>query len=256
MSSTNSTYQIPIKSFFSQTRVELLNANSAIRVSCLLDNLINIINQGGLIGFPSVIINSASILLKVTKYSNELVQQKLMQLQRGPLLKSYNTMVYQPAVVALGSTTATISLSNFVGMQVQAIYFIIRPSNQITKNESLLLINNLLNYNVISSTGESVCGGLITQQQSLFIYNRVNTLGNSSTDPVYGSVFTVFHSSDIVSTLVNNGGIYGSRLYNGSESLILNFTGILASNFNVDIYASCSSIYKQTSNGSITKLVV
>ena len=256
MSSTNSTYQIPIKSFFSQTRPELLNANSSIRVSVLLDNLINIINQGSLIGLPVVSINSASILLKVTKYSNELVQQKLMQLQRVPLMKSYNTMTYQPAVVQSGSTVATISLSNFVGMQIQAIYFIIRSSTQITKNEGLLLTNNLLNYNVISSTGETVCGGVITPQQSLYVYNRVNTLGSFSCDGLFGNIFTVFHSSDIVSTLVNNGGIYGSRLYNGSEALVLNFTSALASNFNVDIYASCSSIYKQTSNGSIIKIVV
>ena len=50
-------------------------------------------------------------------------------------------------------------------------------------------------------------------------------------------------------------GVYGQRLYNGSESLVLNFSSALGANITVDIYASVTSMLKQTPLG-ITKVIV
>ena len=61
-----------------------------------METLANIINQGTLGGTGIITINSVSALFKVTKYSNELVNSKLMQLSRAPILKTYNTVSYQP----------------------------------------------------------------------------------------------------------------------------------------------------------------
>ena len=130
------TFQIPLKFYFSQIRPEILHQNSSIRIAILLDNLVNIINQGAIVGTPIVTINNISALCKVTKYSNELVANKLIQLSRNPLLKTYNTVAYQPFVIQANQSTATISLSNFVGQQIQFVYFVIKPSANLNRAES------------------------------------------------------------------------------------------------------------------------
>ena len=264
MGQTNTTYQVNLKSLFPQIKIECLNGNSFIRIAILLDTLNNLISQGTLVGTPLVTINSVSALFKVTKYSNELVQQKLFQLSKNPLMKTFNSVSYQPFVIQANSSTATISLSNFVGLNVQYIFFVVRPSSAITKNDGLVFSQTsfsqtslvFASYNVLSATGKSVCGGLITSAQALYIYGKSMTLGNIMTDPIYGNVYTIFHTSDPVSTMVNMGGVYGYRQYSGSETLQLNLITTTAVALNVDIYASCTSIYKQTQNASIIKLIV
>ena len=82
------------------------------------------------------------------------------------------------------------------------------------------------------------------------------TLGNIMTDPIYGNIYTIYHTSDPISTMVNMGGVYGSRPYSGSEALQINLITTTAVALNVDVYASCTSVYKQTNNASIIKLLV
>ena len=254
MSLVPNTYQVVLKSFFPQCRPEILNSNSSIRIAILLETLTNIVNQGTLLGVPIVTINSISALCKVTKYSNELVNSKLSQLSRNPLLKTYNTLVYQPYVIQANQSTCVIPLSNFVGQQIQAVYFVVRPSVNINRAESFIN-QQVINYNVLGPTSESICGGLITGVQGLFIYGRTMTIGNFLCDSTYGNVYSWYHTSDIISTLTQSAQVFGSRTYNGSEALVLNFT-LTAVSLNVDIYASVTSVYKQNSNASIIKLIV
>ena len=254
MSLIPNTYQVVIKSFFQQCRPEILSQNSSIRIAILLETLTNIVNQGALVGTSIVAINSVSALCKVTKYSNELVNSKLAQLSRNPLLKTYNSLIYQPYVIQSNQSTCVIPLSNFVGQQIQAVYFVIRPSVNINRAESFVN-QELINYNVLSATGESICGGLITSAQGLYIYGRTMTLGNFLCDSTYGNVYSWYHSSDIISTLTQSAQVFGSRTHNGSEALVLNFA-LTALPLNVDIYASVTSVYKQNPNASIIKLIV
>ena len=50
-------------------------------------------------------------------------------------------------------------------------------------------------------------------------------------------------------------GVYGQRAYNGSESVVLNFSSALTANITVDIYASVTSMMKQTALGIIKVIV-
>ena len=256
MSNTSTTWMVPLKEFFGQCRPEILNQNSTIRVAILMDSLANILNQGTLTGIGSVVINSMSLLMKVTKYDNQLTSLKLNQLMKQPLMKTYNTTNYQPYTIASGTTQSILSLSNFVNQQVQFIYFVIKPVAN-TKNDTILFSNNILNYSLVSSSGENINGGsAILPVQSLLVYNRLNTLGNFTSNSTYGNVFTVFYSSDSISTISQQGAVYGSRTFNGAESIVINYTSALAQPFQLDIYASCTSVYKQNQNASIIKLIV
>ena len=258
MSSTTSTYLVPLRiGIFNQTRAEILNSNHSIRLSFLMETLTNIINQSSIVGTPVATLNSVSLLLKISKYEQPIIQTKLLQLQRNPLCKLYNSYAYQPAIVNSGATSAIINLSNFASLNIQYVYFVLRLSSALTKAEGLLFLNNLTNYSFLSSSGENLSGQPITPQQALYVYNKSNTLGCfTASDITYGNVFTLFHSSDPISTMCNPGaGVYGQRAYNGSESLVLNFSSALTANITVDIYASVTSMMRQ-SNIAITKVIV
>ena len=88
MSNTSTTWMVPIKEFFAQCRPEILNQNSTIRVAILIDSLANILNQGTLTGTGNVVINSMSLLMKVTKYDNQLTSLKLNQLMKQQISSS------------------------------------------------------------------------------------------------------------------------------------------------------------------------
>ena len=180
-----------------------------------------------------------------------------MQLQRNPLQQLYNSCAYQPSVINSGSTTAIITLSNFVNLNIQFIYFVIRLSSTLTKAEGMLFLNNLTNYSVLSSSGENLTTSPITPPQCLFVFNKTNTCGCfTAIDSTYGHGFTIYHSADAISTMMNPGSsVYGHRLYNGAESLQLNFNSALSANINVDIYGSVTSMLKQTPIG-FTKIIV
>ena len=169
----------------------------------------------------------------------------------------YNSYAYQPAIVNSGATSAIVNLSNFAGLNIQYIYFVIRLSSSLVRAEGFLFLNNLSNYSFLSSSGENLTGQPITSQQSLYVYNKSNTLGCfTAIDPTYGNVFTIFHTSDAISTMCNPGaGVYGQRSYNGSESLVLNFSSALTANVTVDIYGSVTSMMKQTPLGIIKVIV-
>ena len=258
MSSTTSTYLVPLRiGIFNQARTELLNSNHSIRLSFLMETLTNIINQSTIVGTPVATLNSVSLLLKVSKYEQNIIQNKLLQLQRNPLCKLYNSYSYQPAIINSGATSAIVNLSNFAGLNIQYIFFVLRLSSALTKSEGFLFLNNLTNYSFLSSSGENLTGQPITGQQSLYVYNKSNTLGCfTAVDSTYGNVFSIFHTSDAISTMTQPGsGVYGQRAYNGSESLVLTFSSALGANVTLDIYASVTSMLKQTPLG-ITKVIV
>ena len=256
MSQTNTVWQVPLKcGIFNQLKTELLNNNHNIRVSVLLDSLTNIINQGTLTGTPSSVLNSCSLVLKCSKYDQLTSNNKIMQLSRSPSMKLYNTTAYQPFISNLGSSQSIITLSNFIGLNVQFIYFVIHLSSAITKSESFTLLNNISNYSILSGSGESLVGSTTSPSVSLLLYNKHNTCGCFTTDSTYGNVYTLWHSIDPVSTIMNCGGNYGHRLYSGSESLVINFSSVLTGNCNIDIYASTSSILRQTPLG-FSKIIV
>ena len=51
------------------------------QLSFLMETLTNIINQSTIVGTPSATLNSVSLLLKVSKYDQPIIQNKLLQLQ-------------------------------------------------------------------------------------------------------------------------------------------------------------------------------
>ena len=250
MGQTSSTYLTPIKCFANQIQNEILNANHNFRLSLTLDQLANVIDVNGLTGTPNINFNSISLLIKIQKLTQPTINYKLAQMGKIQRYQSLFTSNLSQQFVALsGSTTSSINLSNFINANIQWIYFTIRPvSTGLTKAASFNYINNLLSFHLLNSSSESLCGGSpITASTSLYILNKDSTRGSYSTE-IGGSVFYWFHSSNAIGSY-QSGVPSGARNYNGSEQLILNYSGALATNMQIDVYAAATSVFNQTLSG-------
>ena len=114
-------------------------------------------------------------------------------------------------------------LSNLFTLTSKLIEFIVQIGG-LVKSSGNSYINYISGFNILNSSNESLCGGLITSSQALYILNRDNTKGSFATE-TGGSVFFWHHSKNMLETIKS--GLPDSRIYNGSETLNLYFTTAL-----------------------------
>ena len=214
-------YQVALRSFINQIQPEIISSSAhSIRVAVTLDSLVNILDVSSLVG-ANMTINSVSLLVKMQKLDMPTINYKMNQLLRlGKYQDIFCSNLQQQFTVLSGATSAIINLPNFINSNINYIYFTIRGINSLTKSASFNYVNNIVSYHLIHSSGESLCGGQpILSNIGLYVLNRDSTRGSYSTE-VGSSVFFWFHSTDPIRTL-QTGTPLGSRLYNGSENLII-----------------------------------
>ena len=242
---TSNSYLVQLNSFINQVRPEILNQNHVIRCSMQLNNLVDIVDYTS--GSPVCTINSISLLVKVNKFDNNILSYKLNQLSRLNRYQNiFSSNLYQTYNVLSGSTSSSVTLSNFINANINYIYFVIRPISGLSKSAGNSYINYISGFNILNSSNESLCGGLITSSQALYILNRDNTKGSFTTE-TGGSVFFWHHSKNMLETIKS--GLPDSRIYNGSETLNLYFTTALSVSVQVDVFASAVSIFNQSVSG-------
>ena len=242
---SNTIYQVILKSYVNAVQPEIINANHNIRVSVTLDFLQNLIDTNGLVGTPSVAINSVSLLVKMQKLTIPTINYKLMQLSKiGRYQSLFRTNLTQQYVALANSTFCSVNLSNFINANIQWTYFTVRSINALTRSACFNYINNVLSFNIINSSNESLTNGTVLANTSLYIINKDATRGSYSTESG-GSVFYWFHSTNPIQTFTT-GIPSSSRLYNGSEQIQIVFTSALATNYQIDIYGSGVGLFNQT----------
>ena len=245
MGQTSTIYQTILKSYINQVQPEILNANHNIRVSVTLDFLQNLIDTNGLAGTPLVNINSVSLLVKLQKLSIPTINYKLMQLSKiGRYQALFTSNITQQYIALANSSYCSINLSNMINSNIQWIFSTIRAINSLTKSSGFNYVNNLLSFNIINSSNESLTNGSVLANTAIYIINKDATLGSYSTESG-GSVFYWFHSTNPIMTY-SSGVPTSSRFYNGSEQLQITFSSPLSQNYQIDIYASSIGIISQT----------
>ena len=251
MGQTSTIYQTILKSYINQVQPEILNSNHNIRVSVTLDFLQNLIDTNGLPGSASVNINSISLLVKMQKLTIPTINYKLMQLTKQRFQALFTSNITQQYIALANSSYCSINLSNMINSNVEWLYFTLRPISSLTKSSGFNYVNNLLSFNIINSSNESLTNGSVLANTSIYIINKDATLGSFSTE-LGGSVFYWFHSTNPIMSY-STGIPTSSRLYNGSEQLQITFTSALTQNYQIDIYASAIGIISQTISNT-TKL--
>ena len=241
--STNS-YIVQLNSFINQVQPEILNQNGYIRASMQLDTLNNIVDYTS--GSPVCTINSINLLVKLVKFDTNIMNYKLNQLSRGRYQALFCSNLYQTYNILSGSISSSVTLSNFINANINYIYFILRPITGLTKSAGNNYLNYISAFNILNSSNESICGGIIPASQALYVLNRDTTKG-SYTSETNSSVFFWHHTKNAILTL--SSGLPDARMYTGNETLNLFFTTALTSSIQVDVFASSVAIFNQTTSG-------
>ena len=254
MSNTTSNWNIPLRSFINTLQIENLGVNSHnFRLSITLDQLTNLCTTVlGTLTIPSMTINSAVLMARVVRYDAQVINFKQLQLQKNVNYRDifYNHLT-QSSVISTGSTTSTILLSNFSASNIQFIYFTIRPTANLNRETVATYVNNITQFNLLSATNESLCGGPISSLMSLFVLNKSMTQSSFTAD-VGASVFGYWHCISPIQGMKFGGSPSGYRSYSGTESLQITWNGALTQPHQVDVYASTLSVFTQ-SMSSVTK---
>ena len=254
MSNTTSNWNIPLRSFINTLQIENLGVNTHnFRLSITLDQLTNLCTTvTGTLTIPSMTINSAILMARVVRYDAQVINFKQLQLQKNVNYRDifYNHLT-QSSVISTGSTTSTILLSNFSASNIQFIYFTIRPTANLNRETVATYVNNITQFNLLSATNESLCGGPISSLMSLFVLNKSMTQSSFTAD-VGASVFGYWHCISPIQGMKFAGSPSGYRSYAGTESLQITWSGALTQPHQVDVYASTLSVFTQ-SMSSVTK---
>ena len=173
MSNTTSNWNIPLRSFVNTLQIENLGVNHNFRLSITLDQLSNLCTPViGTITSPAMTINSAILMARVVRYDAQVINFKQLQLQKNVNYRDiFYNHITQSSVISTGSTTSTILLSNFSASNIQFIYFTIRPTASLNRETVSTYVNNITQFNLLSATNESLCGGPISSLMSLFVIN-------------------------------------------------------------------------------------
>ena len=255
MSNTTANWNIPLRNFINTLQVENLGVNPHnFRLSITLDQLTNLCTPVlGTLTIPTMVINSAILMARVVRYDAQVINFKQMQLQKNVNYRDifYNHLT-QSSVIATGSTVSTILLSNFASSNIQFIYFTIRPTASLNRETVSTYVNNITQFNLLSATNESLCGGPISSLMSLFIINKSMTQSSFTVD-TGASVFGYWHCLSPIQGMKFGGSPSGYRSYSGTESLQITWSGTgLTQPHQVDVYASTLSVFNQSMQ-SVTK---
>ena len=249
LSNTNTTsnWNIPLRNFVNTLQVENLGIGHNFRLSITLDQLTNLCTPVlGTLTIPTMTINSAILMVRMIRYDTQVINFKQLQLQKTVNYRDifYNHLT-QSSVVSTGSTMSTILLSNFTSSNVQFIYFTIRPTANLNRENVSTYVNNITQFNLLSATNESLCGGPISSLMSLFVINKSMTQSSFVVD-AGASVFGYWHCLSPIAGMKFGGSPSGYRSYTGTESLQITWNGALTQPHQVDVYASTLSVFTQT----------
>jgi hypothetical protein len=257
LSTTNSTWYLPIKSLFNQTSFNVLTQNHEIQLRVYMNTLANVCNQSTLTGTPVVTINSVNLIARITRLDSETVNQSMQQISRAPRHYLFYETRYATFNVSAGVSATTLVLTQIVG-KVSQFYFVVRPIASITGNNAFSF-TPIQSFNLLSSGGESMVGGVpIPSNLNLLVQGKwwckTSYLADAFNGTSNSYVYTYSFSADPFRAY-SSGTNYTTRNFIGAEQLIINFASTLGAGVQIDLYALMESGLEQTAT-SIKKINV
>ena len=252
LASAQNDYYIPLWSFFKQTHLTLINTSHEVQLRCYWNSSANNINVGTLTGTPLSTINSGVLLVKLTRHSQPVIQNKINDFSKIAHSK-FTELRYGTFVVNSGTATTNLVLTSIVG-PVAFLIFVVR-------NTSNLYGTNYWNFQavkdwaILDASSTNITGGVqITHAEALLLLNKDYVLSSyttenslSSTNNNNANVY-IYGFSGNVPDIVHTGRSYGYHYFQGNEQLLINFNASLSQNVQVDVYAYCDAAVEQSLN--------
>ena len=258
LSTASSNYYVKLRTVYNECHIPILSDSHNLQIRVYMDTLANVVNTGsGQTGTPTATI-AANIVCKVLKLPADIASNRLAAMIKKPEQSIYHNLRYSPFAISSGVSSSTIVLTPFVG-NVAALFFVIRNADKITKNDAYQF-TAITNYALLDSTSSNCVGGqalnsvlalnYLNQFYCRSSYTSETSLGANIAGTVTDNKANVYawsFSSNICEAL-ENGLLLGHRKFLGNEQLQITFTGSLASNIQVDVWAYCQSVFEQGAN--------
>ena len=247
----NSTWHLSLRSLFSQCHYALLSQNHELQLRVQMAPFANVINQGALVGTPSVTINSVSLISRVTNLDSATNNKLLLEMVKVPRHNLFLSTRFMVNSIQAGISSSTIVLTGIVG-SVHSLYFIVRPSNALT-GANQWSFTAIKDFALYDSQGTNIVGGVpVNSSFNLLTQNRwwgLSTFTCESFTGVNNSNAYMYSFSVDPSSAMKNSAHYSTKIFNGAEQLIINYNSALASAHEISVYALVESAIEQTASG-------
>jgi hypothetical protein len=256
LATATSNYYIKLRSFYNETNLPILSDAHNLQIRCYTDTVANAVEKGASAGGTSAAtINSASVILKVSKLPAEIAQARLSSMIKSPEHSIFHSVRYSPFAVASGATNATIVLTPFVG-NIVSLFFTLRPTASLTGSGAYQFAK-IKDFAILDSTSSNCVGGQVLPSALALQYlNNFYSKSSYTSETDIGcnlkgdavdnkaNVYCWSFSSNPVLAL-EKGLLLGHKKFTGSEQLQITFTGALAATNQVDVWAYTQSAIEQ-----------
>jgi hypothetical protein len=258
ISSATSNYYIKLRSFYNETNMPILSDGHNLQIRCYTESLANLVEKSTGTGTATATLNNANVICKITKLPAEIAQARLTAMNKSPEHHIFHNTRYSPFAISSGVSNATIVLTPFVG-NVIALFFVVRTTSSLT-GDNCYQFTKIKDFAILDSSSANCVGGQnIPSALALQYLNNFYSKSSYTAEIDIGSnlkgdavdnkanVYCWSFSSNMVRAL-ESGLMLGHRKFQGSEQLQITFTGSLAANVQVDVFAYCQSCIEQGPN--------
>ena len=244
---SGSVWYLNLACLFHQTNLALLNSHHDVQLRITLAPLASVINVGALVGTAVVPINGASLIIRTTQLDSSISQRLLVEMSKVPKHNLFLATRYLPFPLNSGITSSTSTLT-FTG-SLHSLYFIVRPTTGLN-GIAQFTYKAIKDFSILSASGENISGGVVIPSD--FNLLEQQKWYTESTFPM--EAFTGVNSSNCYMysfsvdpvAAYKSGAMYGSRVFQGNEQLVLNYVSALSGTHQLDVFALVESAIEQT----------
>jgi hypothetical protein len=253
MAITTSNYFLPLRSLFNETYLPILTESHAVEFRIWLNPVAQLITTTGLtVTTIAAAINSASVILKMTKLPSDALQREIQTIAKIPKHLRFHESRYVNGVALSGTSSYTLPLTNIVG-KVSNFFFVVRPTTGLTL-DATFSYSDILNFAILDGGSTNVVGGqsitslynrtIMSQHwnRSFYMLDAFNGTSNSF-------VFQYSWSHNPFDA-TNNGKSQSFRQFMGSEVLQINWSSALGANMDITAFAMTQAYVELTPTSS------
>ena len=246
LASAANAYYVDLSTYFQQTHIPLLDNNTDIQIRVYMDTLANNAVANGSTGSPISTLNSCNAICKLSRMPSHHSLALKQSIVSRPHHYKFTELRYGTFVVASGVSSTSIVLTPITG-NIHYLIFTVRPTASLT-GDSAFSYTAINNFAILDGTSTNIVGGQsIPSTLALTIFNR-NNIKSSYTSETNANVYMWSFSASPVDT--HQDGVELSTFkFNGNEQLQIQFTGSLAANVQVDVYAFVHSAVEYSVSG-------
>jgi len=248
LASAANAYYVDLSTYFQQGHIPLLDNNTDIQIRVYMDSLANNAVANGSTGSPISTINSCNAVCRISRMPSHHSLALKNSIASRPHHFKFTELRYGTFVVASGVSSTSIVLTPITG-NLHYLFFTVRPTASLT-GDSAFSYTAITNFAILDGTSTNIVGGqAIPSALALTIINKDNIKSSyTSESSNNANVYMWSFSASPVDTF-QDGVELSTFRFTGNEQLQIQFTGSLAANVQVDVYAFIHSAVEYSASG-------